>query len=97
MATERISRSFFLASGVFALLCAPLIVIAERFSLPQWPLHASQFIAVLICLPASLIHLGRTRGERAPARWIAVAAALLATAWLGFIAYVVGTLDFGAD
>ena len=97
MATREASKSVFLASGIYALLCAPLLLVAERFSFPQWPLHASQFIAVLICLPASLIYLWCTRGQRAPIRQLAIAASLLAASWLGFIAYIVGTIDFGAD
>ncbi len=97
MATPHVSRFAFLASGIYALLCAPLILLAERLSFSQSPLHASQFIAVLICLPASLAYLWGTRGQRAWTRRLAVVAAFLATAWLGFIVYVVGTVDFGAD
>ena len=89
------SKWLFLVSGFYALACAPAILIAEHFSWPQSPFHQTQFIAVLLCLPASLAFLWSTRGSRfGGQRCLAAVAASLCSLWLAFIAYVVLTLDF---
>ena len=89
------SKYLFLFTGFYALACAPAILIAEHFSWPQSLFHGTQFIAVLLCLPASLVFLWSTRGLRfGGQRWLAAVGASLCSLWLAFCAYVLLTLDF---
>ncbi len=87
----------FLVGGIYAALCAPVILLAERFAWSQSPLHLTQFLAVALCFPASLAFLRRTRRSPLNAeRWLALAAAVLSGLWLSFIVYVVLRIDFSA-
>lgn len=87
----------FLAGGVYAALCAPAILVAERLAWSQGPFHVTQLLAVALCFLSSLAFLWRTR--RSPfssQRWLALAAAVLSGLWLSFVVYVLLTLDFSA-
>ncbi len=89
------SKWAFLVTGIYALACAPAILLAERFGWRESVFHQSQFIAVLLCLPASAVFLWSTRGSRFGVhRWLAVVATVLCGLWLALIAYLILTLDF---
>ncbi len=91
-----LSRSLFIGAGIYALACAPAALIAERFGWPQKLFHLSQMIAVILCLPTSLIYLWCTRGTSfGTQRWWALIAAFLCALWLGFVAYVITTFEGG--
>jgi hypothetical protein len=74
----------------------PAILLAERLSLPQGPLHTTQFLAVALCFPSSLVFLWRNRDTWSGTRRLAAGAALLSGVWLVFVAYVLLTLDFSS-
>ena len=87
----------FLVGGICAALCAPAILVAERFAWSQRPFHVTQMLAVMLGFPASLAFLWRTRRSPLSAeRWLALAAAVLSGLWLCFIICVLLTLDFSA-
>ena len=89
------SKWLFLVAGIYAALCAPAILLAERLAWPQSPFHVTQLLAVALCLPASLTFLWRTRGSPfTTQRWLAVTAAVLSGLWLSFVIYVLLTIDF---
>jgi hypothetical protein len=91
------SKWLFLATGVYAALSAPAILVAERLAWPQAPFHVTQLLAVALCLPASLLFLWRSRGSAfGSQQWLAVAAAILSGLWLSFVVFVLFTLDFSA-
>jgi hypothetical protein len=95
MSIKASSRWLFLVTGFYALACAPAILLAEHFSWPESSLHTTQFLAVVLCLPASVVFLWSTRGSRFSAqRWLAAVASVLCGLWLALIAYLVLTLDF---
>lgn len=96
MTIARVSKWLFVGTGVYALLCAPAILLAERYSWPQSPLHATQFLAAFICFPSSLLFLWFSRDAQSGVRRLAVAAAILSAAWLAFVVYVLLTLDFSS-
>jgi hypothetical protein len=88
-------RRLFLIAGIYALACAPAILIAERFRWPQWPMHMSQFGAVILCFSASVLFLWSTRGTGYSLyKWLAAMATVLCGLWLAFFIYVVQTFDF---
>jgi H+/Cl- antiporter ClcA len=88
-------RWSFLIAGIYALACAPAILIAERFRWPEWPMHMSQFGAVIVCFSASVLFLWNTRGMGYSwYRWLAAVATVLCGLWLAIFIYVVLTLDF---
>jgi hypothetical protein len=91
------SKWLFVTTGVYAALCAPAILLAERLAWPQTLFHVTQFLAVALCLPASLLFLWRTRGSASGAQQsLAVVAAVLSGLWLSFVVFVLLTLDFSA-
>lgn len=95
MKLTAVSRWLFLATGLYALSCAPAILVAERLNWPQSALHLSQFAAVVLCWPASLIFIWRSRASPARGRKaLAAVAASLCSLWMAFVVYVVIHLDF---
>ncbi len=97
MSVTHSSRLLFLIAGAYAALCAPTILFVERLGWPQGPFHVTQLLAAMLCFPASLVFLWRTRGAPFGAqRWLAVVAAVLTGLWIAFVIYVVLTLDFSA-
>ena len=94
----RASRTLLITLCVYVVLCIPAIFVAEHFGLRQGPLHASQLLAVLACVPSALAYLWLSRGNPLHGlRLVAVAAVTLALLWLAFLAYFVMTADFGTD
>jgi hypothetical protein len=91
------SKWLFVATGVYASLCAPAILLAERLGWPETPFHATQFLAVALCFPASLLFLWLTRGIAFGAlQWLAAIAAVLSGLWLFFIVFVLFSLGFSS-
>jgi len=102
MSTERskLLGVTFLSSGVFTLLCAPGVLLAERYDWPQGPFHLAQTLAVIVCFITSISYLGASRKAKAIGKpvsslrtrlaWIA---AMLTGVWLSFIVYVIVTFD----
>ncbi len=97
MSVTQSLKWLFLGGGIYAALCAPAILVAERLAWSQSPFHVTQFLAVTLCFPASLAFFWRTR--RAPLsaeRWLALVAAVLSGLWLCLILYVLLRIDFSA-
>jgi hypothetical protein len=95
MKLTAVSRWLFIASGLYALSCAPAILVAERLHWPQSALHLSQFAAVLLCWPASLFVIWRSRALPGRSRKaLGAVAASLCSLWMAFVVYVVLRLDF---
>ena len=97
----KVSRAFkvsFLAFGLYAVLCAPAILVAEHLGLSESPLHLTQFLAIVGCIASSAVFLLSTRGS--PFRGIRLLAAVamaLAVLWVAFLVYVIMTIDLGWD
>ena len=94
----RASRILFVSLCAYIVLCIPAIFAAEHFELSQAPLHASQFLAVVACIPTAAAYLWFSRGTPLRGlRLVAAAAIVLAALWLAFIAHFVMTADLGTD
>ncbi len=98
---ERPPRPLFLIPGALAVLCAPVVLLAERYDWPEAPVHATQILATLMCAPAAALHLLRLRRRRArqpeaPAPWrrLAWVALVLSSGWLAFFTFVVLAVSF---
>lgn len=89
MTATQVSKLLFLASGGYAVLCAPAVLVAEHMGWQESFLHASQFLAIVICVASALSFLWLSRARRSTASWFAVAAVCLGGLWLAFLAYVV--------
>ena len=88
------SKRLFLTAGIYAALCAPAILVAERLSWPERVFHVTQWLAVAVCLPAGLTFLWSTRcSPSSTLRWLALAATVLSGLWLSFLLYVLLTFD----
>ncbi len=89
MSSARPAKWIFVVTGVYALACVPAILVAEKLRLPEWPLHTSQLLAVIVCFLAGALFLVT---KRSPARgalgWLAIVACVLCGLWLAFIAFV---------
>jgi hypothetical protein len=97
MTVANLSKWLFVSSGAYALLCIPAILLAERFSWHESFFHATQFLAIACCFPASLAVLWFTRGTRSWLRKLAIAALILCGAWIAFLAYVLFGMDVATD
>ena len=94
----RASRTLLITLCIYVVLCIPAIFVAEHFGLRQGPLHASQLLAVIACVPTAIAYLWLSRGNAFHSlRLVATAAVTLAVLWLAFLAYFVMTADFGTD
>ncbi|MBJ6982167.1 hypothetical protein [Luteimonas sp. MC1572] len=94
----RAAKFSFIALGLYAVLCAPAILIAEHFGCPQWPFHLTQLIAVVGCISASAVFLFSTRGSPFHGiRLLAAVTLMVAALWAAFVVYVLMTVDFGWD
>jgi hypothetical protein len=90
------SFKLFLASGAYAILCIPGILVAEHLQWSQWFFHASQLAALLLCFAGAVIFLFRPR--RAPAGWkqmLAFLVVVLAGLFLAMFVWIITTLNFG--
>ena len=97
MTMKILSKWSFLASGMYALLCIPVILVAERLHWPEGIFHATQFLSVAVCIPASFLFLWLSRGTWSRLRWLALSALILAGAWFSFAIYVITIMDSGWD
>lgn len=90
------SKAPFLVSGIYAVLCAPAIFLAEHYGGPQSFFHASQLLAVVICFLSSSAYLRRGRQPKQTS-WLVLAAisALVSGLWLAFVVYVIASFDIG--
>ena len=98
MNSLRVSKFLFTALSAYIVLCVPAIFVAEHYGLPEAPLHGSQFLAVVACIPSAATFLWLSRGS--PLRGLRLVAALaitLAALWVAFLVYFVMTADFGTD
>ena len=92
-----IAHFLFMGTGIYALACAPAILLAERLGWSQSFFHATQLVATILCVPAAACFLWNTRGLRFTwARCFAFVACVLSGLWLAFVLYVFLTLDFSA-
>ena len=97
MALERIFKWLFLTTGIYAAMCAPAILLAERFGFRESPIHVTQWLAAAACIPASSTYLWLSRARpTGPLRLLAILALVSALAWVAFVIYVIKTLDFSA-
>ena len=48
-------------SALYASICVPAILLAERFNLPEWPMHTTQPLAIVILLVSGSYYLYQTR------------------------------------
>lgn len=89
------SKRVFISAGVYAVACAPAILLAERFGWPESFFHITQFVAAVLCFLAAGLYLWSTRGLRFDGRRrLAGVACVLSGLWLAFVVYVLLTLDF---
>ena len=92
-----IALILFMGAGVYALACAPAILLAERLGWSQSFFHVTQLVATILCGLAAALFLWLTRGARFDwARKIAIIACVLSGLWMAFVLYVFITLDFSA-
>ena len=92
-----VSLRLYLVAGVLALMCIPLILLAERHGASQAPINVIQLIAVPVCMASSATYLFATRGR--PFGWqrsLGVVALTLTGLWLAFICFVILTFDLSA-
>ncbi len=89
---QPLSSRIFLASGVYAALCVPGILIAERAQWDESLFHSTQWLALVVCSLSSarflLVSRGQAVGWRRPVAWLA---GLLSGLYLLFIIYVLVT------
>ena len=97
MPHPRLKLWLFVGTGLYALACAPAILIAERQGGSQSWWHGTQLLATATCFVASLVFLWRTRGVSSWARPVAFTAVSMCFAWLAFVGYVLLPLDFFKD
>ena len=92
---SRFAFRLMLFAGIWALACAPAILLAESKRWPQWPFHSTQLVACLVCIGGSTWFLVATRSqEKGWRQVVALAGWMLAGAWVFFVAWVLLTLDF---
>jgi hypothetical protein len=92
-----IALCLFMGTGIYALVCAPAILLAERLGWSQSFFHITQLVATILCVPSAAIFLWLTRGLRFNwARWLALIACVLSGLWLAFVICVLLSLDFSA-
>ena len=93
--TTSIALVLFMGTGIYALACAPAILIAERLGWSQSFFHATQLATTLLCFLAAAFFLWLTRGSRLVcARWFAIVVCVLSRLWVAFTLYVLLSLDF---
>jgi hypothetical protein len=86
-------------TGLYAVLCAPLILLAERYGWSEGPFHVTQLLATLVCFLSSIVFI---RGDKpASVRWqraVAIVALTLSGLWLAVLAapphHGISSLDF---
>jgi len=92
-----ISHFLYMGTGIYALACAPAILLAERLGWSQSFFNITQLVATILCVPAAAFFLWLTRGLRFNwARCFALVACVLSSLWLVFVLYVLLSLDFSA-
>lgn len=92
----------FCVSGAVALLCIPSVFVLEALKLPDDPANLTGWIAVLICLGASIGYLRQTRGSREnrelramakAALWLSLSVIILLFIWIAFLAVSAPDID----
>ena len=92
-----IALALFMGAGIYALACAPAILLAERFGWSQSFFHVTQLSATVLCVPSAAFFLWLTRGLRFNcARCLAFVACVLSCLWLAVVLYVILILDFSS-
>ncbi len=80
----------FIISGVYALLCIPLIYMFEYLHISETPLHSTQFFTVLTCFVTSLIYRIMIRKDKFTLMKVLSSIALaLSAIWIGFLIFVI--------
>jgi len=88
------AKWLFLIAGGYALLCAPAILVAERYGWSEAPLHSTQLLATLICFVSSAAFMLSTTGSSSGwERSLSAVALILSGLWLAFFCYVILTFD----
>lgn len=81
-----------LFSGLYVLLCIPLILLAEKYSFSEAPFHLTQLIAIISCFISGLVVLIKGRkGMKATGLFVSGLGVILT----GLILAFVGTFIFG--
>ena len=87
---KKVMQYTFIISGVYTLLCIPLIYMFEYLHINETPLHSSQFFAVFICFVTSLIYRIMIRKDKfTPMKALSSIALTLSTLWIGFLIFVI--------
>ena len=61
-ASQIVAKRLAIFSALYVALCIPAILIAERYDLPEWPMHTTQSLAILILIMSGGYYLYQTRG-----------------------------------
>ena len=92
-----IAHALFMGAGIYAIACAPAILLAERLGWSQSFFHATQLVATILCVPTAAFFLWLTRGlPFNGARCFALVACIASGLWLVFVLYVLLSVDFSA-
>lgn len=91
-----LARPVAIVSGVYAIACAPAILLLEGSGPAQTFLHLTQQGAIVICVIASLRDVWTHRHAPADAFfYLAAAASFLGLGWIVFVLLVVFTRGVG--
>ena len=89
-----IFQRLFIFAGIYALLCIPAVLIAERYDWPEWFIHVSAFIASGLCFVSAGVYYYRTRAmAQAFGRGLAIMAIIFAGLWVSFVVFAWATID----
>ncbi len=91
-----ISIKFNIAMVVYILFCIPMILLSEQGLIPlsQKFFHISQFIAVVACFFTGCLFILKNRKASTPLKVYAVTSISLSAAWIGFVIFVILSLNF---
>jgi hypothetical protein len=85
-------------SAIYAVCCIPAILVAERFDLAEWPMHATQPLAILIMIASGSFYLYQTRGgESSALRKLFYVLCGIGVAWIVLLVWFVFFVQIGPD
>jgi len=87
-----------LGTGLYAVLCVPLILLAERHGWSEGPFHGTQLLATLVCFLSSIDFI---RGDKPKSvRWqraVAIVALTLSGLLLALLAFALMVVSVGLN
>jgi hypothetical protein len=99
MTGQRVAFWLISVSAAYIAVCIPAIFIAEAYHFPEWPMHVSQFVAVLVFVVSGWFYvLGSPKSSEGVLQRRLVSVGLVcALLWLAFIVFAGFFVSFGPD